>query len=60
MGGGAYRVTVEKPEGKRPSERLRLNLENVIKLNFKEIEPIAWICVYCFKTETNAGILYTR
>jgi len=57
MGGGAYRVKVEKPEGKRPSERIRLNLENVIKLNFKEIEPIAWICVYCFKTGTNVGIL---
>jgi hypothetical protein len=57
MGGGAYRVKVEKPEGKRPSERIRLNLENVIKLNFKEIEPRAWICVYCFKTGTNVGIL---
>jgi hypothetical protein len=57
MEGGTYSITVETPEGKRPSERLRRNLENVIKLNFKEIEPIAWICVYCFKTGTNVGIL---
>jgi hypothetical protein len=48
MGGGAYKVTVEKPEGKRPSERFRPNLEKVIKLKFKEKEPIAWICVHCF------------
>jgi hypothetical protein len=38
MGGGAYRVTVEKSEGKRPPERSRCKLKNNIKINFKEME----------------------
>jgi len=32
----AYTVLVGKPEGKRPSGRLRLRWENNIKLNLKE------------------------
>ena len=48
MEGGVYRVTVQIPEGTRPSERFRRKLENNIKINFKEIEPdsVHWCVLF--------------
>jgi len=36
-GGGAYRVLVEKPEGKRPLGRPRRRWEDNIKMNLQEV-----------------------
>jgi hypothetical protein len=36
--GGAYKVLVEKPEEKRPLERLRGRWEGNIKMSFEDIE----------------------
>jgi hypothetical protein len=41
----SYKILVDKPEGKKPLERIRCNLEYNIKINFKGIgfEDVAWI-----------------
>jgi hypothetical protein len=36
--GNAYRVLVEKPEGKRPLGRPRYKYEDSFKMNLREIE----------------------
>jgi len=38
---GAYRVLVEKPEGKRPFGRCKLRWEN-IKMDLQEVGRRAW------------------
>jgi hypothetical protein len=35
---GAYRVSVGKPEGRRPLERPRRRWENNIKMDLREVE----------------------
>jgi len=40
--GGAYRVLVGKPEGKRPHGRSRYRWENNIKLHLQEVGWGAW------------------
>jgi len=37
MGGGVYRVLVEKPEGKRPLGRPRRRWDDNIKMDFQEV-----------------------
>ena len=39
---GAYRVLVEKPEGKRPLEKPRHRWEDNIKMDLQEVGCVAW------------------
>jgi hypothetical protein len=41
-GRGVYRTLVEKPEGKRPLERLRRRLEDNIKMDLQKVGCRVW------------------
>jgi len=42
-GGGAHRVLVGKPEGKRPLVRPRRKWEDYIKMDLREVGGMDWI-----------------
>jgi len=56
----AYRILVEKPEGKRPLGRSRRRCENNIKMYLQEVRWGAWTELIWFRTWTGSGNLKTR
>jgi hypothetical protein len=52
----AYRILVDKPEGKRPLGRPRRRWVNNIKMNFRQIkwDGMDWIWL---RIETSGGLL---
>jgi hypothetical protein len=53
----AYRVSVEKPRGKRPLERPRHRWENNIKINLREVGRRAWTEWIWLRIGTGGGLL---
>ena len=51
---GAYRVLVEKPEGKRPFRRPRRRWEDNIKMDLQEV---VWTGSICLRIGTGDGHL---
>jgi hypothetical protein len=51
----AYRVLVDKPEGKRPLGRPRLRWEDIIKMDFQEMGCGAWIGSSWLRIGTDGG-----
>jgi hypothetical protein len=56
-GRGVYRVSVEKPGGKRPLGRPRLRWEANIKMDLQEVEFGVWTGSNWLRIETGGGHL---
>ena len=54
---GVDRVSVERPEGKRPVERPRRKCEDNIKSDLQEMEWEAWTGLIWFRIGTGGGLL---
>jgi hypothetical protein len=54
---GAYRVSVRKPEGKRPLVRPRRRYDDNMKMDLQEIRTGAWAELIKLQTGTNGGLL---
>jgi len=54
---GAYRVLVEKPEGKRSLGRRRRRWEDDMKVDLKEVVWWAWTGLIWFRVVTSGGHL---
>jgi hypothetical protein len=54
---GAYRVLVEKPDGRSPLERPRRRWEDSIKINLREVRWRKWNGSILFRTGTGCGLL---
>jgi hypothetical protein len=54
---GAYRVLVEKPEGRRPFGRPRRRWEDNFKVYLREVGWVAWTGSIWLRTGTSAGLL---
>jgi hypothetical protein len=52
----AYRVSVEKPVGRRPLGRPRRRRENNIKMDFKDVGWGAWTGSIWLTTKTDGGL----
>jgi hypothetical protein len=52
-----YRVSVGKPEGKRPLGKLRRRLENDIKMDVKEVRFGGWTGLSWLRMGTVGGYL---
>jgi hypothetical protein len=52
-----YKVSVGKPEGKRPLGRPRRRWEYGIRMDFKEIGLGVWIGFEWLRTGTDGGLL---
>jgi hypothetical protein len=55
----AYRILVEKPEGKRPLERPRRTWVDNIQMNLREIgwDGVDWIGLIWLRIENSGGLL---
>jgi len=53
----AYKVSVGKPEGKRPLGRSRLRWEDIIKTAFQKMGCGAWTGSIWLRIETGGGHL---
>jgi hypothetical protein len=51
----AYRILVEKPEGKRPPERLRSSWEDSIKIDL-EGDGVVWTGLIWLRLGTSGGL----
>jgi hypothetical protein len=56
-GGGAYRVLVGRPEGRRPLGRPRRRWEDNIKWIFKKWDRGAWTGLIWLRIGTGGGVL---
>ena len=54
---GVDRVSVERPEGKRPFESPRRKCEDNIKTDLQEMEWEAWTGLIWFRIGTGGGLL---
>jgi hypothetical protein len=54
---GAYKVFVEKPEGRRPLEKPRHRWENNIKTDLRGVGCGTWTGSIWLRTETSGRIL---
>jgi hypothetical protein len=54
---GAYRVLVEKPEGKGPHGKPRRKWEDNIKMDLEELGWRAWTRLMWLRTGTGGGLL---
>jgi hypothetical protein len=52
-----YKVSVGKPEGKRPLGRLRRRWEDGVGMDLREIGLGVWIGFDCLRTGTGCGLL---
>jgi hypothetical protein len=52
-----YKVSVRKPEGKRPLGRPRRRWEDGIRMDLREIGLRGWIGFDCLRTGTVGGLL---
>jgi len=57
MGRGAYRVLVEKPEGKRQFGRPRRRLRDNIKMDLQEVGLGKWTGLIWLRIRTGGGNL---
>jgi hypothetical protein len=53
----AYRLLVEKPEGKRPLRRPRHRWVDNIKMNLGEVDGVMWTGLVWLRTGTGGGLL---
>jgi hypothetical protein len=54
---GEYRVLVGKPGGKKALRGTRFKWEDIIKIDFHELEWGAWTGLICLRTKTSGGRL---
>jgi len=57
---GVYKVSVEKPEGKRPLGKPRLRWEDNIKMDLQEVGCGGWTELIWFRIGTGGGLLLMR